>query len=63
MTPINFIAWYKTLVYTVDFAGIVQPVAAAIHEDRAEWLAWSLACAHGVESKKLAAAPLMRMDV
>lgn len=63
MTPINFIAYFRARVFTVDFAGIVELVAVAPDSERGEWLAWSLARAHGVEHKKLAAVPLMRMDV
>jgi hypothetical protein len=60
MTPIKFIGWFGTLVFAVDHSGQVNPIAAAVSVDQAEWLAWSLGRAHGVEARKVDGLPTAR---
>jgi hypothetical protein len=63
MTPIKFIGWYKTFVFAVDMTGQLQPIAAAVSEDEAEWLAWSLGRAHDVEYREVDGLPIARFAV
>lgn len=60
MTPIKFIGWFKTMVFAVDEANYVQPIAAAVSEEQAEWLAWSLGRTHEVPHRKTDGLPLGR---
>ena len=61
MTPIQYIGYHKTLVFTVDWSNAVNHVAVAFSEEQAEWLAWSLGRAHNVDYKKFDAIPLTRV--
>lgn len=63
MTPILIVAWSGTLVCTIDTAGFVEPVAVAVSEQQAEWLAWSLGRAHAVAHRKMESLRMARVDI
>lgn len=57
MTPIKYIGYHKTMVFSVDHADMVQHLCVAFTEQQAAWLAWSLGRAHNVEHHEFVALP------